>query len=310
MKIDSSAFGRIGLLGNPSDIYGGKGISFTFDRQVDLSIKKSSDFIIECNGDKEINNFDYNGKHNLVKACLNYLVLNSKDLALEISYSSNIPIGYGFGGSSSIIISLLRGLNRLYDLGFTNYDIAELAMRIESHELSIACGPQDRYAISFGGMLFMDFKGKELQTLNDPFASIELLDVKEMPFFVACSNKPKCSSTVHNNVRERFLNGDFWIKKEMDAIADLALPGKKALLDEDWKKLGELMNKNFELRNKLFGPLSGDVEIYNAAMENCALAAKLVGSGGGLIVLSEDDNCFNALSEKFYCFKPKIVFPD
>jgi len=36
------AYGRVGLLGNPSGIYGGKCVSFTFDRFAEVEIDESA----------------------------------------------------------------------------------------------------------------------------------------------------------------------------------------------------------------------------------------------------------------------------
>jgi len=307
MEINSCAFGRIGLLGNPSDIYGGKGISFTFDRQVNLTLRQSDEIVFRGNGSEERNNLEYNGNHTLLKGCVNYLKLNEKGRGFEIEYDSKIPIGHGFGGSSAILVSALRAFNKYFGLGFNDYDIAEKAMAVENYELGITGGPQDRYAISFEGMVFIDCRGKEFLRENDPYAKVERLEVKELPFFVACSNRPKCSSTVHNDLRERFLNGETWIQKEMLQIGELAELGKKALKNNDLKELGRLMNKNFEMRQKLCNVSPFDKDIVETALANNAFGARQAGSGGGIIVLAEDDNAFNVLKEKYACFKPKIV---
>ena len=68
------------------------------------------------------------------------------------------------------------------------------------------------------------------------------------------------------------------------------------------------MNKNFAFRKKYFNVDAIDLEIAETALKEGALGAKLAGSGGAVAVLSEDEKPFNVLSEKFYCFKPKIVF--
>ena len=69
------AYGRVGLLGNPSDIYGGKCISFTFDRFAEVEIDESKELAIQNNGIVE-KSLDYNGNHDLVKATIKRLKLN------------------------------------------------------------------------------------------------------------------------------------------------------------------------------------------------------------------------------------------
>ena len=98
------AYGRVGLLGNPSDMYGGKGIGFTFDRTAEVEVSDSLEW--KVNGEP-VNVDDY-GSHRLVKSTVNYLGLKDK---LAVKYSSNIPRGLGLGGSSAIIIAAIRAIN-------------------------------------------------------------------------------------------------------------------------------------------------------------------------------------------------------
>ncbi len=305
-SVETQAFARVGLLGNPSDIYGGKGISCTIDKGVKLSMRESSELVLKSDyGGVEKNNTHYNGKHDLVKACINYLGFQNKQF--EVEYNSDIPRESGLAGSTAIIIATIRAFQKKFNVMLSKNDVAEIAMHLENFELGIACGPQDRYIISHQGIAFMDFTGKEFLKKDDPFARVEKLDVKEVPFFIACSGLPKKSSLVHNDLRNRFLRGEGWVKDEMDKVAGLCIEGKDALLDSDWKKFGSLMNKNFGFRKKHFNVNETDLEIVKTALEEGALGAKFAGSGGAVAVLFDNENAFNVLSEKFYCFKPKII---
>lgn len=53
---------------------------------------------------------------------------------------------------------------------------------------------------------------------------------------------------VHSTVRQRWLDGDEFIKASMEEVANLALEGHKALTQKDHTKLASLMNRNFDLR--------------------------------------------------------------
>ena len=56
------------------------------------------------------------------------------------------------------------------------------------------------------------------------------------------------SLKVHSTVRQRWLEGDEFIISSMEQVANLALEGKTAILEKDYAKLADLMNKNFDLR--------------------------------------------------------------
>ena len=64
------ADGRIGLLGNPSDIYGGRCISFTFDKTASVTVSDSENWEITNEWEGTERQLEYNGKNDLVKAIL------------------------------------------------------------------------------------------------------------------------------------------------------------------------------------------------------------------------------------------------
>ncbi len=300
------AYGRVGLLGNPSDIYGGKCLSFTFDRRAEVEINENRELSIENNGLVE-KSLEYNGNHDLIKATIKRLKLENK--TLNIKYKTDIPFGSGLSGSTAIVIATMKALNKMFNLNLDNYKIAEEALRVETEELNIAAGFQDRYIISFGGVLYMDFTGKEFMRETDHYGKVETLNIKDIPCFLALSGIQK-KATVHNRLREKFLNGDEnvknKIKEQMDKIANLALDGKKAILKRDWLKVGELMNKNTDLRNEISPISEKENLIIRGALDYGALGAKIAGSGGCIVVLDEGGIAFEKMSEKYECFKPKI----
>ena len=302
------AYGRVGLLGNPSDIYGGKCISFTFDKSAEVSVDSCDELRIIGNGDLEEKTLKYNGKHDLVKASIRHLGLDNEKICVK--YESSVPLGSGLAGSSAIVIATIRALNEKYSLGFGRYEIAERALRVETEELKISAGFQDRYIISFEGACYMDFFGKEYMRETDPYGKIEKLDVSEIPFFLSLGVKPKNSAAVHNPLRERFLSGGEdarEIKKGMDEIANLSVAGRTYLLERDWGNLGGLMDENTRLREKLCPHLPMDLEMISCAKELGAFGAKVAGSGGSVIILTEDKNVSDEMSKEYPCYRPRIA---
>jgi glucuronokinase len=180
-------------------------------------------------------------------------------------------------------------------------------LRVETDELGIAAGFQDRYAISFEGVNYMDFSGKEFMKLTDNYAKVVPVNIKEMPFFIAADYFRKDSATVHNNLRQRFLNGDKSIKYKMDKIAELAEEGVEHLVKKNWEELGKLMLNNTRLRNELLQPIESDTSMINFALEKGAYGAKLVGSGGAIVVLTDKERVFEEMAKRFQCFGTRIV---
>lgn len=53
---------------------------------------------------------------------------------------------------------------------------------------------------------------------------------------------------VHSTVRQRWLNGDEFIISSMKEVASIAEEGRTVILEKNYPKLAELMNRNFDLR--------------------------------------------------------------
>ena len=305
------AYGRVGLLGNPSDMYGGKGIGFTFDRTAEVEVSDSLEW--KVNGEP-VNVDDY-GSHRLVKSTVNYLGLKDK---LAVKYSSNIPRGLGLGGSSAIIIAAIRAINEHFEVCLDDFQIAEFATYTERERLGIAAGFLDRYTISFEGLLFMDFEGKE-EADKLVYGKYERLNAGDMPYFLVLGYGKNSSGSVHNSLWERFRQGDksfrASVKGSMDKIAALAVEGKEHIKQRNWRAVGKLMNENHLLRKYLAEKYhehglfrKSDDELVDSARKCGALGAKVAGSGGAVVVLGEQD-VFDRMKCKYgdKCFRAKIM---
>lgn len=53
---------------------------------------------------------------------------------------------------------------------------------------------------------------------------------------------------MHSTVRQKWLDGDKFIRSSMEEVGELALEGREVLLQKNFKELAMLMNRNFDLR--------------------------------------------------------------
>jgi galactokinase/mevalonate kinase-like predicted kinase len=169
------------------------------------------------------------------------------------------------------------------------YQLAERARYIELNYLKVVCGYQDACMCTFGGLNYMDFRGKQFyrQAEAELFATIEPLAgyVPHLPFVLAFTGVQHASSAVHKPLRERWLEGDRAVVRGYERIAEIARTGKKAMLLGDWPLLGRLMNENHEIQRDLGGSGSSNERLISAALEAGALGSKLAGAGdGGTII--------------------------
>lgn len=291
--IRCSAPGRCGIIGNPTDMYGGAVISCSIPYRAYVTISPSENLEIETAGQRvrieSESDLTLRGDlFDVARAVLEYL--RGEDLRCRISYRSDIPMSSGVSSSTALTVAILYGLLRYKGLHYNLYQIAELARYIELNHFRIVCGYQDAYMCTFGGLNYMDFRGKQFYrtAAEELYATIEPLErfVSHLPFVLAHTGVQHSSDAVHKPIRERWLEGDREVREGYETITRLAQEGKKALLNQDWKRLGQLMNENHAIQRDLGGSGESNERLIRAALNHGALGAKLAGAGGGGTIIA------------------------
>ena len=302
LTVKASAKPRAGLLGNPSDMYGGRGIAFTFDdfgAEVTLTPAAKVD-----------------EGHDLVRAANAVFVRHAVGVGVErarldarpfaAQFASDIPRGVGLAGSSAIVVAALRALAKWHDVAIPPLRLAELALAAEVDVLGIRGGPMDRLAQAFEGVMAMDFAA--------PFepGSVERLDADALPpLLIAWDDAPKASSgLVHVPVWERYQAGDPQVRAVMAEYRPLVERGRAALARGDFAALRALVDRNFDLRASLFPIRPRDRRMIDLGRERGA-ATKFCGSGGAVLVVPEAREAMAALhadyrAEGFATFEPTV----
>ena len=295
--IRCSAPGRCGIIGNPTDMYGGAVISCSIPYRAHVTIKPHTELVLETGGRSFVVRGDddlrLRGDYfDVARAVLEYL--HDDGLCCHIAYSSEIPISSGVSSSTALTVAILYGLLRFKDLDYSPYRVAELARYTELNHFRIICGYQDAYMCTFGGLNYMDFRGKQFYrpAAEELYATIEPLEryVPHLPLVLAHTGVEHSSDAVHKPLRERWLEGDRQVRDAYENITRLAQEGKKALLNAEWERLGYLMNQNHAIQRDLGGSGEANERLIAAALDRGALGAKLAGAGGGgtIIALHED----------------------
>ena len=177
MIIHSKSYPRAGLVGNPSDGYFGKTISFivrNFEAEVilyetpELKIQPARRDESVFGGIRElaedVRQFGYYGGIRLLKATVkrfhDYCVehdIELDDRNFTLRYKSNIPSQVGMAGSSAIITACLRALMTFYGVHIPKPIRPALILSVENDELGIPAGLQDRVIQAYEGLVYMDF---------------------------------------------------------------------------------------------------------------------------------------------------------
>ncbi|MBN2549458.1 MAG: hypothetical protein JXB15_09895 [Anaerolineales bacterium] len=310
---------RINILGNPTDANEGDfaTISAAIDLYAEAVIEDAHQVICENGAEQfQIDRLEipaaYTGEQDLLKGAVNRLYHYSDEFRSKLSQSgfhisvhSNVPRQSGLGGSSLIILLTLAGLRELYHLDryvLNDYVLSELAQRVEAKELGITCGFADRYVPLFGGIAYLDYRGKLHQADMDqePYVTYERLDAwaPELPLVAIMTGIQHDSGDVHGRMRPRYVEEyDAWrrnggtapaLVQLMQKAGETAWRGKIALLSGDLPTFGHLMTLNHRLVDEMMclcgfqdGAGWANNLCIQTAMQNGALGAKLTGAGGG-----------------------------
>jgi glucuronokinase len=323
MLIRQRAYARAGLIGNPSDGYFGKTISFIIrDFSAEIVLFESPELHLEMNERDEstfesiselarkVRQFGYYGGIRLLKACVkrfhDYCAKKSIPLHgrnFTLRYSSNVPPQVGMAGSSAIITACWRALTEFYGVEIPKHLIPSLVLSVENDELGIPAGLQDRVIQTYEGVVFMDFNRGHVEKLG--YGVYEELSPELLPpIYVAYTTRLSEGTEVfHNDIRGRWNRGEREVVSAMYQWANLAQRVRDMLLAGHGDRIGPLLNENFDLRCRLYKISSGNIDMVETA-RSVGASAKFTGSGGAIVGTYEGEDMFKALVERL---EPKGV---
>ena len=295
--IHASAPGRCSIIGNPTDMYGGTVLSCSIPLRASVTVRESDVLTLATAGqERQLRSADDYVRHNdffdYPKVTIRFLHLT--EARLRIEYDSDIPYQSGLSSSTAMLAALTAALLEYQGQRFGPHYFAEYIRSIELNRMVIMCGYQDAYMVTFGGLNFIEFRGKQYYRPVDEelFATVERLDgyLPALPFILAHTGVQRVSGTVHKPLRQRWEDGEAAVVDGYVAIEELARRGKRALLLHDWETLGRLMNENHAIQRDLGGSGPENERFIAAALTAGALGAKLAGAGsGGTIIALHPD---------------------
>ncbi len=318
-------------MGNPSDGYFGKTISLTLKNfwaevvlyewdeiEIVLSQEDRSRFRSVNELVHDVRLHGYYGGVRLVKATIKRFVefceqqgLALHDRKFSVRYESNIPRQVGLAGSSAIIVATLRALMDFYQVKIPLPVQPSLALSVESGELGIAAGLQDRVIQVYGGLVYMDFARERMTAQMGLLCGMyEQLDPSLLPpIYVAYSAEvSEPTEVLHNPLRARFQAGDPAVINAMQTFAGLAAEAREALLKQDVPRLSALMNTNFDTRRSICQLSKKHIEMIEVARETGA-SAKFAGSGGAIVGTFEGETMFTNLSQRLEAIGCQVIRP-
>ncbi len=278
MTFAASAPGRCGIVGNPTDLYGGRVLSCSLPARATCRLTLGEDQSLPEDTtlwDAAFRRFPVDGP-------------------CRVEWSTTIPRSSGLSGSTALLAATLacllaaRGEAPALNTDEERTRFAMVVREVERNEAKVVCGYQDAMMIVLGGLRFMDFAGKGPEEPG-PLPTSQIIDAP-LPFLLVTTGVERLSGSVHGPMVQRWLAGEDAVVTAMEIIPTLAHEGVAALQSGDYATLGRCMDEN----HHLVANLGGSGEAIDHLIARCkahgALGAKLAGAGmgGTVIALTED----------------------
>ncbi|MCW3133398.1 MAG: mevalonate kinase [Methanophagales archaeon] len=204
------------------------------------------------------------------------------DEGVEIEIKSQIPLSAGLGSSAATCVATIAALKEFFGVGG---DLEAITEDAHSVELTVqgAASPVDTAISTYGGYVSVDKGG------------VKRLQLAELNFIVGCVGCIPLSMGMdvkkfsEMNLKTKKIVGDVKARKEMfksifdyicAASDEITAQAIRAIEDEDFVKLGVLMNINHGLLDAIGVVPRRLSELVKMSQALDALGAKVTGAGG------------------------------
>jgi len=276
-------------------------VSSAIDKFVYVIVKERFDDKIYINySKKEIVDHMEEIEHDLVREAMR---ISGLERGVEITTLADIPsTGSGLGSSSTVSVGLLHAFYAYRNELVGAKELAEQACRIEIELMGKPIGRQDQYAAAYGDMAKLVFfsddsvKRVPMRLLNGVHRRLSSAILLYYTGIVRSADNILAEQKKNYSEEEKF--------DVMCEMVSFVEPFRRAAEEGDVEKCGELLDRNWELKQKMASGITNPQirEMYEKAKGAGALGGKIAGAGGGgflmLIVPRERQNAvFEAMKD-------------
>jgi len=209
----------------------------------------------------------------------------------HIISSSDTPPESGLGGSASAMVSALMALSKLTGVEYDEYELVQLAYKLERKDMGILGGIQDQVAAVYGGLNYMEFRIGRKYDIDFKVQRLPNHVANELSKRLLLVRIPreKGGKDIHIEQEERGRLNPSRIRKILNYKSRNVCETRDALLRGD--DLGPYLLKDMELKSKL-GSVETERtrEIFEIALNNGASGGRIIGAGrGGCMIFYCED---------------------
>jgi len=192
---------------------------------------------------------------------------------------SKAPAGAGLAGSSTLNIACIGALNKLVGNRYAPENFIRIAANLECQVIKVPTGFQDYYSAQYGGAACIHFRpdGMEREALDIDVQTLEERIV------ICYTGEPRNSGTNNWEITKRHIDGDVETFAIFEGIRDTAREARSALIENDWTRMGVILQAAHPRRKKLSPNITTPQMdlLIEKALASGAIAAKVCGAGGG-----------------------------
>lgn len=257
--------------------------SFSINKKMTVQVK-SPDFSEEFEFDS-VKSFlaKADNKLSLLQAAFSSLDHPEKALG-EWKLVSESPAGSGLGGSSSLLISILKVMEMIEEKASSEERLVEKARNIETKVLKTPAGIQDYFSPVKKGLNFISYEstGFKRELMSEAFDFLN-------PQITIVDSQIKHHSGMNNwDILKKFIDGDEKVMGALTEIAQITHDLKSALNSKNIDQVVTCFDRELEARKNVSESyINSDLKSFlNKLKKHSSVKAlKVCGAGGGGCVL-------------------------
>jgi mevalonate kinase len=224
---------------------------------------------------------------------LEHLNIDVTKTGFQIDLGGDLVCASGIGASAASCVAIARALSEEYSLGLDDEQINETAYIGEMGYHGTPSGI-DNTASTYGGLIWYV---RDLSGGTPKFEKLKL--GKPANLVIASTGLTASTKVVVGDVAKKKEADPDWFDSVSEQYVQLVNDARNALIGLKFIKVGELMNKNHTLLQKLTVSCKELDNLVDIARDNGAIGAKMTGTGrgGNMIALAPDEPTTKKIAE-------------